>query len=112
MQINELSEIREKTIEMRMNTEGDKKRYNDQIINLTNQIEALRDYLKLEKEKLQNNEKYATEIQKIDEIFLAREVEIEKYNELLIRRLISSIKVEDEKLVIILKGGLKIEEKI
>mgnify|MGYP000372152793 FL=1 len=112
LQINELSEIREKTIEMRMNTEGDKKRYNDQIINLTNQIEALRDYLKLEKEKLQNNEKYATEIQKIDEIFLAREVEIEKYNELLIRRLISSIKVEDEKLVIILKGGLKIEEKI
>ena len=50
-QINELNKLRDDTISMRINTKGDKKRYDEEIKNLTLQIVSLRDELEIEREK-------------------------------------------------------------
>lgn len=112
LQIRDLFELREKTINLRINTEGDKSKFDVEIKNLNNQINVLNGQLKLEKSKLENNEKYLNELHKIEEIFNIGAIEIEKYNELIIRRLISSIKVDKDKITIVIKGGLTIEENI
>ncbi len=112
-QIKELNQLREDTIEMRMNTEGNKKRFDDEIKNITQQILALRDQLEIEREKIKSNEQLNIELEKIRETLFDERNQILQYDETMIRRIISHIKVmAANELIIVLKGGIKIEEKV
>lgn len=67
-QITELNKLRDVTIDSRMNTNGDKSKYNPEIINLIKQIQHLREQLEIEKEKVTINEVLNVEVERIKNI--------------------------------------------
>ncbi|GEM_PF-1150899 len=112
-QISELNRLREVTINTRMNTNGDKSKYNIEIINLTKQIEHLREQLVVKKEKVTMNESLNMEVKRIKSILNNYKNQILQYDELMVRSLVERIRVmSDKTLLLILKGGIEIEQKI
>lgn len=112
-QITELNKLRDDTINKRMNTSGDKSKYNIEIINLTKQIEYLREQLVIEKEKVTMNESLNMEIERIKNILNNYKNHILQYDEIMIRSLVERIRVMSNKtLLLFLKGGMVIEQKV
>lgn len=92
-QITELNRLRDVTINTRMNTNGDKSKYNTEIINLTKQIQHLREQLEIEKEKVTMNEVLNVEVERIKNILADYKNHILQYDELMVRTLIEHIRV-------------------
>ena len=112
-QITGLNRLRDVTINTRMNSSGDKSRYNSEIINLTKQIQHLREQLEIEKEKVTMNEVLNIEVERIKNILADYKNHVLQYDELMVRTLIEHIRVMPYKtLELILKGGIEIEQKI
>lgn len=112
-QITGLKNLRDVTINSRINTKGNKSKYNSEIQKLTDQIKTLREQLEFEKSKITAKESVNIEVERIKKILLNYNNQPLQYDEIMIRALIERVRVMSNKtLQIILQGGITLEQKI
>lgn len=100
-------------IMMSMRTDGDTERFENAIKKLSDRICALREQLDLAKKQLSASDMVKGEIDRMKEALSRLDVTFSEYDDVTVRRLVECIRVmRGKRIVIILKGGLKIEEAI
>lgn len=103
----------EDMITMSMRTEGDTEKFEVEIRKISDQLCAMRSQLEVARSQTQASEKVNQEIDSIKAFLADTEINFLEYNEIVVRKLIECIRVmPDRKLVIVLKGGITIEEQI
>ena len=111
--IKELKQDMEDMITMSMRTEGDTEKFEVEIRKISDQLCAMRSQLEVARSQTQASEKVNQEIESIKAFLADTEINFSEYNEIVVRKLIECIRVmPDGKLVIVLKGGITIEEQI
>ena len=112
-QLKGLDEEMDRAVRLSQNSEGDPERFRQMISELCRQMTALRQELELTKAKLATNEKISVEIERIKETLSDEAVKLSEYDEITVRRLVEYIRVmADGKIIVVLKGGMSIEESI
>lgn len=112
-QLKDLDEEMDRAVRLSQNSEGDPERFRQMISELCRQMTALRQELELTKAKLATNEKVSAEIERIKETLSDETVKFSEYDEVTVRRLVEYIRVmADGKIIVVLKGGMSIEESI
>ena len=100
-------------IELLERTEGDKGRIEKIIERQTNELAVLREQLKLVQAKIESNQSVNTELERIKKLLTDDSLNFDVYDDRSVRLLIEYIRVmEDGKIVIMLKGGITIEERV
>ncbi len=111
--IKDLKQDMEDMITMSMRTEGDTEKFEVEIRKISDQLCAMRSQLEVARSQTQASEKVNQEIESIKAFLADTEINFSEYNEIVVRKLIECIRVmPDGKLVIVLKGGITIEEQI
>ena len=111
--LKELKQEMDMAVERMTKTEGDKRKFEEGIKHINDQIAILREQLELEKSKVSYNENVDLEMSKIKQILASTETEFFECDDTTIHRLIENIRVmEDNTAIITLKGGYQIEEPI
>ena len=111
--IKDLKQDMEDMITMSMRTEGDTEKFEVEIRKISDQLCAMRSQLEVARSQTQASEKVNQEIESIKAFLADTEFNFSEYNEIVVRKLIECIRVmPDRKLVIVLKGGITIEEQI
>ena len=111
--IKDLKQDMEDMITMSMRTEGDTEKFEVEIRKISDQLCAMRSQLEVARSQTQASEKVNQEIDSIKAFLADTEINFLEYNEIVVRKLIECIRVmPDRKLVIVLKGGITIEEQI
>lgn len=112
-QIKNIEEEIDSTIQMRVSSSGDPIRFQEVVKGLAEQMSALKNQLELERAKLASNEKVAMEIERIKRVLSEEEMCFNEYEDNIVRRLVSMIKVMSDGVIkIVLKGGVTIEEMV
>ena len=112
-QIASLNKIMDETMELATNSTGDGKRFMEEIKSLSEQIVVLREQLETVQGRLKSNERVSEEIEKIKQYLSSDNADFTEYNDTMVRRLVEYIRVmKDKTIIIVLKGGLQIEEKL
>ncbi len=112
-QIEENTRVLNETIAISLRSQGDKGRFEEGIKKLSDKIVALRNQLDLVRIQMNSKESVRLEIEELKRTVLNEEVKFDTFDETKIRRLVEYIKVMgNNTLIITLKGGLQIEEKI
>ena len=103
----------EDMILMSMRTEGDTEKFEVEIHKISDQLCALRAQLDITRNQISANDKVNKEIENIKTFLENTEMNFSEYDELVVRKLIEYIRVmPDQKIVIVLKGGVTIEEDV
>lgn len=111
--ISELNQQAKEMMKLQSRTEGDKKRYDDEIIRTYTEIKSLREQLALANAQIKKSESTAAEVNRITELLDSEELCFSEYDDLTGRRLVDTIRVmHDGTLINVLKGGITITEKI
>ena len=111
-QIKKTDQALDEIIILRERTQGDKNRYDDEIHKMSEQLIALRQQRDLVKEKLESSKTTSYEIERIKEMFEAKENFI-RYRDEVVRCVVECIRAEKGgRLTIILKGGYAVEEQV
>lgn len=111
--IKDLKQDIEDMITMSMRTEEDTEKFEAEIRKISDQLCAMRNQLEVARSQTQASEKVNQEIESIKAFLADTEINFSEYNEIVIRKLIECIRVmPDGKLVIVLKGGITIDEQI
>ena len=111
--IKDLKQDMEDMITMSMRTEGDTEKFEVEIRKISDQLCAMRSQLEVARTQTQASEKVNQEIESIKMFLADAEINFSEYNEIVVRKLIECIRVmPDGNLVIVLKGGMTIEEQI
>ena len=111
--IKDLKQDMEDMITMSMRTEGDTEKFEVEIRKISDQLCAMRSQLEVARTQTQASEKVNQEIESIKMFLADTEINFSEYNEIVVRKLIECIRVmPDGNLVIVLKGGMTIEEQI
>ncbi|MBQ8782671.1 MAG: hypothetical protein IJZ57_02735 [Clostridia bacterium] len=96
-----------------ISTGGDKERYFEEIEKIYSRIKALREKLDSLQTTVIEAPECNKEIKRIAEFLENEAFEMEEYDDTIIRRIVDCIKVmSDKTIVIILKGGFEITEKL
>lgn len=112
-QIASLNKIMDETMELATNSTGDGKRFMEEIKSLSEQIVVLREQLEAVQGRLKSNERVSEEIENIRNYLSSDNADFTEYNDTMVRRLVEYIRVmKDKTIIIVLKGGLQIEEKL
>ena len=112
-QIKELDKLRDETINLKIETQGDKSRITQEIKNITEQIKVLREQLIIEQSKITMKESVNAEVERIKKILLNYKNQSLQYDEIMVRALIERIGVMlDKTLQMMLKGGITLEQTI
>lgn len=112
-QIKDLDDEMDRTVKLSQESNGDPKRFRDMISELCRQMTALRQELELTKAKLESNEQVSAEIERIKNVLSDETMRFNEYDEVTVRRLVEYIRVmADGKIIVVLKGGMSIEENI
>lgn len=112
-QIHNLKEESEHFMTMLNKTSGDTERILDQIKNNFEQIKILREKLNIAKESMKSDETVNSEIERMEKMFTDANISFNEYDDVVVRRLIECIRVmKGNKIIVILKGGMQVEEKI
>ena len=99
------------TDRMCIRTEGNKEPYLEQIEKYYASIARMREMLNELKSRLENSDTYKLELKQVEEWMSEEEESFEKYDDNIVRYLVSSIRVtEDMDLIINIKGGGNIIE--
>lgn len=99
------------TERMCIRTEGNKEPYLEQIEKYYASIARMREMLNELKSQLENSDTYKLELKQVEEWMSEEEESFEKYDDNIVRYLVSSIRVtEDMDLIINIKGGGNIIE--
>lgn len=109
-QIEALDKELDETVKLSERSQGDPKRFHEMIRGICNQIKALRQQLEIARAKISSNDRVNAEVERIKEILADKTVQFNEYNDLIVRRLVEYIRVMNDRLIIVLKGGLTIEE--
>lgn len=111
-QIKKTDHALDEIIILRERTQGDKNRFDDEIHKMSEQLIVLRQQRDLVKEKLESSKTTSYEIERIKEMFGAKENFI-RYRDEVVRCVVECIRAEKGgKLTIILKGGYAVEEQV
>ena len=111
--INELKAKAETAEKMCLATGGNKDLYIEEIKKCYASVADVRNQMTELKAQIDKSPEYKTELEKINAYISDEEIGFTEYNDEIIRYLVSSITVtEDMKIVITLKGGVKITEPI
>ena len=112
-QIASLDKITHETMELSTNSTGDRQRFMEEIKSLSEQIVVLREQLEAVQGRLKSNERVSEEIENIKNYLSSDNADFTEYNDTMVRRLVEYIRVmKDKTIIIVLKGGLQIEEKL
>ena len=112
-QIKDLDDEMDRTVKLSQESNGDPKRFRDMISELCRQMIALRQELELTKAKLESNEQVSAEIERIKNVLSDETMRFNEYDEVTVRRLVEYIRVmADGKIIVVLKGGMSIEENV
>lgn len=80
---------------------------------LSSQMVVLREQLEIIKGRIDSNGKVNAEIENIKQYLSADNLEFSEYSDVTIRRLVEYIRVmKDNSIIIVLKGGMQIQENI
>lgn len=111
--IKDLKQDMEDMITMSMRTEGDTEKFEVEIRKISDQLCAMRSQLEVARSQTQASKKVNQEIDSIKAFLADTEINFLEYNEIVVRKLIECIRVmPDGNFVIVLKGGMTIEEQI
>ena len=112
-QLKTLSGIMDETMELAASSTGDGKRFQEEMKSLSSQMVVLREQLEIIKGRIDSNKKVNEEIENIKQCLSADSLDFSEYNDVTIRRLVEYIRVmKDNSIIIVLKGGMKIQEYI
>ena len=112
-QLKTLSGIMDETMELAASSTGDGKRFQKEMKSLSSQMVVLREQLEIIKGRIDSNEKVNAEIENIKQCLSADSLDFSEYNDVTIRRLVEYIRVmKDNSIIIVLKGGMQIQENI
>ena len=112
-QIHDLKEESEHFMTMLNKTSGDTERILDQIKNNFEQIKILREKLNIAKESMKSDETVNSEIERMEKMFTDANISFNEYDDVVVRRLIECIRVmKGNKIIVILKGGIQVEENL
>ena len=101
------------SIELLEKTEGDKGRVEKMIEQQTNALVVLRERVSLVKAKIENNEVVNAEVERIKSLLTDEALCFDIYDDRTVRLLVEYIRVMgDGRIVIMLKGGVTVEEKV
>lgn len=111
--IKDLQQKVAETAEMREKTTGSKKPYEEQIEKYFASIAQLREQLNEIKKQLEKSEDFQAEMSRLDGMFKDEEITFQKYDDDIVRYLVDSILVtDDRKIIINIKGGGSITENL
>lgn len=112
-QLKTLSGIMDETMELAASSTGDGKRFQEEMKSLSSQMVVLREQLEIIKGRIDSNKKVNEEIENIKQCLSADSLDFSEYNDVTIRRLVEYIRVmKDNSIIIVLKGGMQIQEYI
>lgn len=112
-QLKDLDDEMDRTVLLSQESNGDPKRFHDMISQLCRQMTALRQELELVKAKITNKENVSVEIERIKNMLSDDNMKFNEFDDTTIRRLVEYIRVmADNKIIVVLKGGMPIEIKI
>ena len=112
-QIYNLKEESEHFMTMLNKTSGDTERILDQIKNNFEQIKILREKLNIAKESMKSDETVNSEIERMEKMFTDANISFNEYDDVVVRRLVECIRVmKGNKIIVILKGGMQVEENL
>jgi hypothetical protein len=108
--IKELKQDMEDMIMMSMRTDGATEKFEVEIHKISDQLCAMRSQLDIARNQISASNKVNQEIENIREFIMAEDINFSEYNEIVVRKLIECIRVmPDNKIAIVLKGGMIIE---
>lgn len=111
--IKELKQDMEDMIMMSMRTEGDTEKFEVEIRKISDQLCVMRGQLDVARNQMSASEKVNKEIENIRAFLEDTEINFSEYNEIVVRKLVECIRVMPEgKILIVLKGGMTIEEQV
>ena len=94
-------------------TEGDTEKYEKAISKIYDEIRVLREELDTARKQLDTNVDLSAEIKRLTEIFERDDLNFKEFDDCVIRRITECIRVMGDKSIIItLKGGFELREKI
>ena len=112
-QLKTLSGIMDETVELAASSTGDGKRFQEEMKSLSSQMVVLREQLEIIKGRIDSSEKLNAEIENIKQYLTADSLDFSEYSDVTIRRLVEYIRVmKDNSIIIVLKGGMQIQENI
>lgn len=112
-QLKTLSGIMDETMELAASSTGDGKHFQEEMKSLSSQMVVLREQLEIIKGRIDSNKKVNEEIENIKQCLSADSLDFSEYNDVTIRRLVEYIRVmKDNSIIIVLKGGMQIQENI
>ena len=113
LNIKQLQDEADMLMERAANTQGDTDRYFAEIEKLFEQIKALRQHLEIIQTSAEKRISDDAEIKRITDILENNSFNFSEFNDNIVRRIVECIRVmSDGSIVVILKGGYEITEKI
>lgn len=111
-QIQELDREMDNAVRQSRTSGTDPKHFQGMIRQLCEQMAALRNQLEITKAKIASNATVSYEVERIKKILSDKQTALSEYNDAVVRYLVQYIRVmEDSRLIIVLKGEIRIEEK-
>ena len=111
-QILKLEEESEHLMELMDSTSGDTDRFLNEIKNNFEQVKILREKLQVAKISAESDETINSEFERLEKMFTDTDVSFDEYDDVIVRRLIECIRASGNKIVIVLKGGLRVEKNL
>lgn len=113
LNIKQLQDEADMLMDRASSTEGDQERYFTEIERLYDKIKALRQQLEMIQTDINIQNSTGIEVKRIAEILENEDFSFTEFDDTVIRRIVDCIRVMgDKSIVIILKGGFEIGEKI
>ncbi len=110
-QILKLEEESERLMELMGSTSGDTDRFLNEIKNNFEQVKILREKLQIAKISAESDLTINSELERLEKMFTDADVSFNEYDDVIVRRLIECIRVmKENKILVVLKGGLQTEE--
>ncbi len=109
-QILDLQKTSDEIMTMMSKSGGAAERFLAEIEKNYSKIKVLREQLSIAKANAENSPNLNAQLQEFENLLTQGNLSFEKYDDIIMRRLVECIRVENDKIVIILKGGLQTEE--
>lgn len=110
-QLHELNEHLDLTVKTSLQSDGDPQKFREAIIGYNDQIMALRKQIELMRVKISSDERVNMEVERIRKILSDKNRQFNQYNDTYVRYLVEYIRVmSNGTIIIVLKGGIQLEE--
>ena len=98
-------------MQLSFKSSGNTDKYEAEIKKLYDKIKALREQLEIAKSQATKSDSVNREVARIVKLLQKTDADFTEYDDVVVRRLVECIRlVKDEKIIVILKGGMQGEE--